>query len=54
MYGFNINAQLQVTVTLSCRHKLFALYMVMQFTNGQPLRNTSQNSVFWSGAECHC
>jgi hypothetical protein len=52
MYGFNINAQLQVTVTISCR--LCTLHDVMEITNGQPLQNTSQNSVFWGGAECHC
>jgi hypothetical protein len=28
MYGFHMNAQLQVTVTISCRHKAFVLYMM--------------------------
>jgi hypothetical protein len=23
-------------------------------TNGQPWQNSSQNSVFWRGAKCHC
>jgi hypothetical protein len=26
----------------------------MEITNGQPWQNSSQNSVFWRGAECHC
>jgi hypothetical protein len=26
----------------------------MEITNGQPWQSSSQNSVFWRGAECHC
>jgi hypothetical protein len=26
----------------------------MEITNGQPWQNSSQNSVFWRGTECHC
>jgi hypothetical protein len=26
----------------------------MEIINGQPWQNSSQNSVFWSGAEFHC
>jgi hypothetical protein len=27
---------------------------IMKITNGQPWQNSSQNSVFWRGAKCHC
>ncbi len=27
---------------------------VMEITNGEPWQNSSQNSVFWRGAECQC
>jgi hypothetical protein len=26
----------------------------MEIPNGQPSQNSSQNSVLWRGAECHC
>jgi hypothetical protein len=26
----------------------------MEITNGHPWQNSSQNSVFWRGAKCHC
>jgi|688.fasta_scaffold1737661_1 hypothetical protein len=58
MYGFRRDAQLQATVNKSCWHKASILFTtvhnVMEITNGQPLQNSIQYSVFPRRAECHC
>jgi hypothetical protein len=55
VYGFSRDAQVQATVNTSCCHKeICTVHVVMEITNGQPWQISSQNSVFWRGAECHC
>ncbi len=39
---------------LMSTQSICTLYDVLEITNGQPWQNSSQNSVFWRGAECHC
>jgi hypothetical protein len=52
MYGFNRDAQQQATVNTSCWNMYFTC--CDGITNGLTWQNSSQNSVFWRRAECHC
>jgi hypothetical protein len=56
-YGFSRDAQRQAIVNTSCWQKAFCtLNDVIEITNGQlwQTQNSSKNSVFLRGAECHC